>query len=178
MASGDNVSSVLGDLNVGSKPKREFAVLELRAQGAQIRGWVESLADPLAKAYLIAYYLPKPMEERQPGGGIEFVDRFSQIRDENERAVAWWLLQHQMSGVHRIKGYREICAQYFLGDKMLDRMHRLSGVDFTHERLRKALKMDSNKVAEKRKLCIEMLKDEDRRAHAIADDRLVTAGLI
>lgn len=178
MASGDNTPSVLGDLRTASKPKRELMLMELRAQGAQIRGWIETLADPLAKSYLIAYYLPKPMEERQPGGGIEFVDRFSEVRNQHEQAVAWWLLGAQMTGQHRIRGYREICAQYFLGDKMLERMHRLSGVDFTHERLRKLMKMDSNKVAEKRRSCIEMLKDEDRRAHAIADDRLVTAGLI
>lgn len=178
LASSDAMASVLGNLREGTRARRDLMALELRAQGAQIRGMVETLDDPVSKCYLIAYYLPHPMEERQPGGGIEFVDRFAAQREAAESAVAWWLLKSQGTGIHRIRGYREIVAQYFLGDKMIERIRRLGGRDMGLDRIRALMKMDRNKVAAKREECVKQLKDLDKRAHQLAENRLIEARLI
>ena len=166
LATADAVPSVLGDLRTGSKPKRDLERLELRAQAAAIRGMVEKLSNPAAVAYLVALYLPKPQVLKQAGGKApEYIDAFLEERKRHIYALAWWLLGQQGTGQHRIRGYQEIVSQYMLGGKSLDRVRAL-------------LKMDMNKVSEKRKECEELLKDLDKLAHALIDERLVTSRII
>lgn len=178
LASGDAMPSVLGDLRGPTKAKRDLAILELRAQGAQIRGMVENLEDPIARAYLVAFYMPKPMEERQQGGGIAFIDRFRAQREPSVQVLAQWLLAQQGTGPHRIRGYIEIVSQYCLGDRMIDRMRQVSNLSFGIDRVAKALKMRTSDAGAKREDCIRMLRDLDTRAHSIADAVLYEAGLV
>jgi hypothetical protein len=178
LASGNAMPSILGDLRGPTKVKRELAILELRAQGAQIRAYIDAFEDPITKAYLIAFYLPHPMEERMQGGGIEFVDRFGSERDGPEQALAMWLLAQQGTGVHRIRGYREIVAQHCLGDRMIGRIRLLTGRSMGIDRIQGLLKMDRNKVGQRREECIRLLLDLAVRAHYQADNRLYEAGLI
>lgn len=178
LASGDAIPSIMGDLRGPTKAKRELAILELRAQGAQIRMMIEALENPIAAAYLVAYYLPKPVERKLAGGGRDFIDQFSREREQPIQRLAVWLEAQQGTGVHRIRGYREIVAQYCLGDRMIDRMRALTGRSFGIDRIAKALKMRTSDAAARRDGCIGMLKDLDNAAHASADDRLYDAGLI
>lgn len=165
LASAGSVPSILGNLRSGSRQRPELTRLELRAQAAQIRGIVEAVDHPVARAYLIAIYLPKPMKERKAGGGIEFVDYFAQERRQAVHQVAWWLMGQQGTGVHRIRGYIEIVSEYCLGGSTMRAVARL-------------LKIDNNRAKAVRDNCRAALRDLDKLAHALADDRLARAGII
>lgn len=194
LASIGAVSSVLGDLQRQflSKGRRELALIELRAQAGIIRGMVEKLEDPIARAYLIAYYTPKPMEER-PGGGrmvvsggratfipanAEFVDRFRKERETAVHTLAVWLESLQGTGVHRVRGYQEIVAHYCLGQRLLDRVRRLTRKEMGIEQIAKLMKMRKEDAIARREQCIKLLLDLEKRAHALIDAELSTAGLI
>jgi len=170
--------SILGNLRTGSKERKELVAAELRAQGAQIRGHVERIHDPIARAYLIAFYLPRPMEERLEGGGRAFIDRFGQERNEVEQQLAVWLMVQQGTGAHRTRGYREIVAQYCLGNRLLDRIRRLSRQPMGIDRIAKLLKMRTSEATKRREECRLLLADLEKRAHALADEKLYTAGII
>jgi hypothetical protein len=178
LASGDAMPSILGNLRMGSKARRELLAQELRAQGAQIRGYVETIDDPVCRAYLIAYYLPKPMEERIEGGGKAFIDRFAAERSVVEQQVAVWLCAQQGTGVHRIRGYREIVAQYCLGQRLIERIRRLTRMPMGQDRVAKLLKMRKEEAAQRWDDCRRTLADLDKRAHALADEKLFSAGLL
>ena len=102
----------------GSRPRGELTPLELRGQAALIRQMVEQLADPLARSYLVAYFLPKPIVQRVPGGGTECVDLFADMRERPIHDVAWWLMGTAGTGQRRIRGYQELVAQHCLGVAM------------------------------------------------------------
>jgi hypothetical protein len=165
LGSARSVPSILGHLRSVSRARPELTRLELRAQAAQIRRVVETIDDPIAAAYLKAIYLPKPMKERQMGGGVAFVDYFGAERKEAVHTLARWLLAQQGTGVHRIRGYIEIVSEYCLGGSTMRIIARY-------------LKIDNNRAKQVRDDCRTALKDLDKRAHAFADDRLARAGLI
>jgi hypothetical protein len=157
---------VLGNLRSGSRPRAELNRLDLRAQAAQIRRIVERLDNPIAAAYLCAIYLPKPLKERQAGGGIVFVDYFgAERRAAIEQIARWLMVQGRGSGTYRIRGYIEIVSEFCLGYSTMRVIARY-------------LKIDNNKAKEVRDECRKTLLDLDKLAHLLADDRLASAGLI
>jgi hypothetical protein len=181
LASAGGVPCVLGNLRTGSRPRAELNRLDLRAQAAQIRGIVESIAveNPVAAAYLAAFYLPKPLKERQAGGGITFVDYFGAERKKAIEAVAKWLMvQGEGSRVYHIRGYIHIVSDYCLGPKIMRVIRRYGEGYGSIDTLARLLKIDNNAVGEVRATCREALADLDRLAHYLADDRLARAGLI
>jgi hypothetical protein len=126
---------------------------------------VATLTDPIAVSYLIARHLPPAGLERQPGGGIEYVDRFSEERRKHIHALAWWLLRRENAEDVRIAGYQEIVSQYMLGGKSIDRIRAL-------------LKMDMNKVSGKRKACENRLKDLDQHSHLLVENSLIATRIL
>jgi hypothetical protein len=76
-----SVPSVFGSMLArGPMNNRELSRLDLRAQAAVLRQEVQALSDPVVKAWLVAYYLPKPVPERQPGGRYVQVDPWTTDR--------------------------------------------------------------------------------------------------
>lgn len=143
---------------------------EMRAQAAQIRGHVESLDNPVARAYLIALYLPKPGLERQPGKKIECVDYFAEDRHKNIVLVANWLIAQQGTGVHHTRHFVDIVAEWTLGGMTILHLKRFPSV-------RRLVAAMAKITGEKRDQCRVQLAELDVRAHALIDDRLYSTGL-
>lgn len=160
-----SVPSVFGSMLSPSRAKSDMTKLDLRAQAALIRAEVDRLGDPTSRCFLVAYYLPKPIEERQAGGGLLLVDRWGPERHEAVHAVSWWLMGQSGTGVHRIRGYREVVTQYCL------ERHSV-------RRLREMFKLDANKIGAKRDDCHKKLDDLRVRAVAQMDARLVERGIV
>jgi hypothetical protein len=160
-----SVPSVFGSLLSPSRAKSDLTKLDLRAQAAIIRAQVDQLGDPVSRCFLVAYYLPKPVPERQAGGGFALVDRYPEERQLAVHGVAWWLMGQAGTGVHRIRGYRELVTQYCVGRP-------------SSRRLREMFKLDANKVRDKRDDCHKKLEELRIRALAQMDARLVERGIV
>lgn len=160
------VQSVFSNLLARSPlSPRELSKLELRAQAALLRAQAASLADPVAKCWIVAYYLPKPVEEAQPGGRFERVDHWADDRRTAVQGVAYWLMGQAGTGAHRYRGYIEIVSQYTLGRP-------------SSRRLREMFKMDANRVREKRDDCRVKLEELHKRSVFLYDARLVELGVL
>jgi hypothetical protein len=118
-------ANAIAQMRTKSRPRGELTPLELRGQAALIRKVVEELGDPLARSYLVAYYLPKPVVRRVPGGGTECVDLYADLRERPIHDVAWWLMGQSGTGMKRFRGYQEIVAQHCLGIRNIQRLERL-----------------------------------------------------
>jgi hypothetical protein len=161
-----SVPSVFGSMLArGPMNNRELSRLDLRAQAAVLRQEVQALSDPVVKAWLVAYYLPKPVPERQPGGRYVQVDPWTTDRQNAVHAVAWWLMAQQGTGSHRIRGYQEMVAQYVLNRP-------------SSRRLREMFKVDANTVKERRDHCRKQMEDLHKRSVFTYDARLVLKGVL
>lgn len=160
-----SVPSVFGSLLSPSRGKSELTKLDLRAQAAVIRGMVNRMSDPVSKCFIVAYYLPKPAPERQAGSGFALVDRFGEDRRIAVHGVAWWLMGQSGTGVHRIRGYREVVTQFCLGKP-------------STRRLQQQFKLRQETVREKRDDCHKKLEDLRVRALAQFDAYLVERGVL
>jgi hypothetical protein len=160
-----SVPSIFGSLLSPSRGKSDLTKLDLRAQAALIRAEVDRMGDPVSKCFLVAYYLPKPVAERKAGGGLELVDRFGEERRAAVHGVAWWLMGQAGTGVHRIRGYREVVTQFCLGRP-------------SSRRLREMFKLDANRVREKRDDCHKKLEELRVRSLAQFDARLCQRGIL
>lgn len=160
-----SVPSIFGFMLSPQPAKSDLTKLEIRAQAALIRAEVDRLDDPVSRCFLIAFYLPKPSEERQAGGGLVLIDRWGEERRLGVHGVAWWLMGQAGTGTHRIRGYRELVTQFCLGRP-------------SSRRLREMFKLDANVVRDKRDDCHRKLEELRVRALAQFDARLVDRGII
>lgn len=172
LASAGDTPSLLGGLRTGSKPERELERLELRGQAALIRGHVERLVEGPARAYLIAFYLPKPTLERpeavRKSKGVRrmLVDHFPRERAEAIKVLGMWMVAQRGTGVHKVRAFQEVAAQYFFRQgESLDRIRDFLGVR-------------RGDVPAFRNECYTLLRDLDVRAHALADNALFEAGIL
>jgi hypothetical protein len=161
-----SVPSVFGSMLARSPAApRDLTKLELRAQAAVLRELVLSLSDPVNRSWIVAYYLPKPVEERQPGGRMAKVDYWAAERQTAVHAVAWWLMGQAGTGMHRIRGYQEVVSQYVLNRP-------------SSRRLREMFKVDANTVRERRDDCRRKLEELHKRAVYQYDARLIERGVL
>lgn len=147
-------------------PRYDLSRLEQAAQAAVIRMEVDRMENPQAKSLLWALYIPRPQLERQAGGGPrQMVDRFPDIRQFHIYNVAWWLMGTEGTGLHRIRGYRELVAQFTTSEESIDRLRAL-------------LQTSPARATDTRKRCYEKLDGLHKLALLLLEDRLVTAGLV
>ncbi|HQR22952.1 MAG TPA: hypothetical protein PKV98_18950 [Burkholderiaceae bacterium] len=185
LARSETMPSVLGDMVSGTRKRgSDMTMLDYRAQGAVIRLVAESLPDLVMAAHLTAYYLPKPVKERVPGGRLDWVDRFIEQRQAAVYTVAQWLLGQAGTGTHHVRGFMEAERQYCARTRSAYKLARAMRIRYDAVKERREeldakldeLREDGLRVVQARLEQKGLLQPPEDRSQPIAEARLA-AGL-